>query len=360
MSAIMCRNGCAAFRLEMKPYSVLHTLGSGVNNGWRMVILNDELYIGESIVGKLLKWNGIDAWQVVALKYGNYGINNIVGGNLAVHNGEIFAIGSYDAYKILLKWNGSDTWVAVSQVVSFAELNDICSYNGYLYAFGGQYGKVRVWNGTNALVSYSNFEGACGVVNNGNLYARGFNYSLYQLVNGSFIQVIGESTGTAYNLKSGNNKIYGFMGGTSGLYVWNSGTSWTALNSYGSTDIHIYDVCWFDNNLWVLATEGLFLYNGSLEFVANTDPQSSIFTSLIEYKNELVVVGSYTARLQNALAPYPHTIRLPPHPICTRPTNMGYLPRHPHSRLSLSSHIFSRKLYPSYRQHCPVVLRLQQ
>lgn len=100
-----------------------------------------SLYIGTSD-GRLYEWDGVSAWNVVAIKLLNQ--TSIV--SLLEYNSLIYA-GTYDGGR-LFRWNGSNRWEQLAgELSSQTGVMCLCEYNGYLY--GGTYpnGMLFKWNG---------------------------------------------------------------------------------------------------------------------------------------------------------------------------------------------------------------------
>jgi hypothetical protein len=113
--------------------------GGAVNS---LTVYNNLLIIGGSFPGtqnspNIATWNGT-SYTGVGTGLGSSGNGNV--GALAVHNGELYAAGSFAITSVpvladLAKWNGS-TWVAIDTSITSGFITSLQSFNGSLWAGG--------------------------------------------------------------------------------------------------------------------------------------------------------------------------------------------------------------------------------
>ena len=158
MSAIMCRGGCAAFRME--DVNEWNNLNNQMLLGLESSICvhNGKLYAvqyGSPHRGALYEWDGISSWVLVAEEYSVDGY--IL--TLCSYNGKLYGAGYayFAAAGFLLEWNGTNAWVSVANRLpapnNYSFINKLCVHENKLYGVLSKqlYGcKLVEWNGTNA------------------------------------------------------------------------------------------------------------------------------------------------------------------------------------------------------------------
>ena len=130
--------------------------------------------------GKLLMWNGMDAWVEKAPKLG---FADSLG--LCQHGAELFACTDTG---ILQKWNGVNLWVSVIGVPHVQSFTYIYSYGSHLYAVD-TLGAIKIWNDLNGWAAdppqvpfgmYIGGNGVSVVEIGGSIFAQGNRSAIYE------------------------------------------------------------------------------------------------------------------------------------------------------------------------------------
>jgi len=93
--------------------------------------------------GKLLQWNSVDSWLIVALPYWNYLYN--LSSDLISYNGVLY----HSEYDKFVKWNGVDSWVLVCDS-PFSGGNcyfQLFEYDHQLYCLTYSPSRIYSWDG---------------------------------------------------------------------------------------------------------------------------------------------------------------------------------------------------------------------
>jgi hypothetical protein len=239
-------------------------LGTGINAGFALAILNDRLYAGDWI-GSVSAWDGRSWTRLPAVPLDNLRA-------LFVHDGALIAAGSYQSAGRVARFDGQ-TWQLVGGAFD-APVAALGSYHGELIA-GGSF--------------RSNQSGACGYVARWNGAAW---ESLGSGVDGA------EYGGVSAIEEYGDRLIIGgwywSCGGvpTRGLAAWD-GSAWSALA--GAPAAYVNDLLVLNGNLFVAGS-----FDGEYTAVARWDGAS--WTSealgqwvlgLAAYRTQLAAVGGF-------------------------------------------------------------------
>jgi hypothetical protein len=165
------------------------------NGLFSMVSFGGSLYAGGNSTGKLVRWNGTDAWVAAAAKFGSETRISC----LCEFDGGLYA-GTYPN-GLLLKWNGSDAWTQqAAQFGSEYNVNALCEFGGELFGATTPNGLLLKWNGSDAWTQ------AAAQLN-----------SQYSIL----------------CLKEYNSELYGGTEPNAKLFKWNGSNAWTeASDSY--------------------------------------------------------------------------------------------------------------------------------
>ena len=208
-----------------------------------LVVFNSKLYGTAYPSGRLLEWNGTNAWVEVAPMLS--GQNNL--SSLAVYNSKIYAGTSDGGY--LFEWNGVDAWVQVATILnSQTDVFSLAVFDGHL--FGGTSPNARLfkWNDTDAWTQVAGTFSAgqlilALVVFGGNLYGSSAYEGNLLRWNGtdSWVEVAPAINGqTSVNaIAVYNAKLYGVTDGGR-LLEWNGTDAWVekAPQAVGSYDLY--------------------------------------------------------------------------------------------------------------------------
>ncbi len=125
-----------------------------------LVVFNSKLYGGTgggepgelgTAGGRLLEWNGIDAWVQRANKFESPSLHNAIR-DLCVFNGKIYA-GTY-RLACLFEWNGVDAWTKVATKAGGEEQYICCllELDSKLYGGSALHARLYEWNGVDTWV----------------------------------------------------------------------------------------------------------------------------------------------------------------------------------------------------------------
>ena len=254
---------------------------------YSLVVLNDELYGGTSPGGRLFKYNGTDAWVEVAPLLNSQTII----WSLVVLNGKIY--GGTSPWGKLFEWNGSNAWVEVApQLNAQAEIRSLVVLNGKIYGCTYNGGRLFEWNGSNAWVQVAprlnNLITYCIAVFNGKIYAGIYNTGLLYEWNGSnaWVQVAPQlnSQQSIDSLVVFNSKLYGGAGInlTGGrLFEWNDVNAWVEKAPTFNGQGWLYGMVVLNNKLYGCTTPNgrLFQWNGTDAWIQKA-PQLGSETNL--------------------------------------------------------------------------------
>ncbi|MFA5305982.1 MAG: hypothetical protein WC365_00895 [Candidatus Babeliales bacterium] len=287
-SAMMARGGCAAFRMDTAPYGwslaapQLDSIPANIS-----IVLNGEIHAGTDIYG-LLKYNGIDAWEQIAITP-NY--DYVV--PILVYNNAIYGSQTYMSSAYLKKWDGVNGWIDVNSIgwfeesitagivynseiylalsvgylvkvvnnefvemAPYIEYQDIIKLlfvkNNSIYAVTTK-GKILFWDGIYTWVVIVSAQGSNWVNS-----AAEFNGTVYATINlgkqlykwdgtSSWIEVISNPlpSGEMFSLTVCKNELYGVEGQSGALYKYDNVDSWIIVGAseYGLTNNSYSMVC---------------------------------------------------------------------------------------------------------------------
>lgn len=276
--------GCRLFRYDDVSVitaweEVAGEIPGGDNAATSIVEFKGKLYAstyggGPGTGGKLIEWNGTDAWSVVAPRVGvQSGIWNLIvfddGGGDAIYGGT-FRITTPEVAGQLFKWNGVNAWLVAAPkfVHPYRGVWGLCEYKGDLFGGtsnggSGHGGDLLKWNKVNAW----------------SLVAPGNRIPL----NDSHILSL-----AVYDNGSGEALYAGCRGGT-GLIRWNDVDAWeTVVYGYGE----LWSLLVFDGKLLAGLGGGygaLLQYeDDATGFTLAADHLHQRHTnSLVEYKGEV-------------------------------------------------------------------------
>ncbi|MCK5602098.1 chitobiase/beta-hexosaminidase C-terminal domain-containing protein [Candidatus Pacearchaeota archaeon] len=197
-----------------------------------MIVFDGKIYGGSSPGGKLLEWNGVNAWVEKAAVSGNYVFS------LGVFNGKLYGGMGLDDGD-LYEWNGVDDWVSVApQHGDEVRIYSLIEYNGKLYGGTYPYGHLLEWNGVDAWVQKADLLTGAVIASllefNGKLYGSGADAdgdaSLWEWNDtDAWVQVAKggvESAVNAYDLTIFNGKLYAGSANEGKLLEWNEVDAW--------------------------------------------------------------------------------------------------------------------------------------
>lgn len=204
---------------------------------------NGSLYAGAT-TGQLLKWNGVDAWVVMAAPYAGWSSNEYMQ-SLVVFNGKIYGAvggGGHTGFDpILFEWNGTDAWISVASYLIVGDgydsraMNCMLIFDGAIY-LGDRNGNLLKWNGVDACTRVAfRIAGLSEVlsleIHNNELYGGMYYGALNKYVEGSGWSTVAPalSGGGARQLramKSFNGKLYGACR-YGYLMEWNGVDAWS-------------------------------------------------------------------------------------------------------------------------------------
>jgi len=248
-----------------------------------IAVFNGVIFVG-ALSGKLLRVNSISGLleEVAGVSAGYISINDLL-----VFEGELYgctgANGSSSGR--LLKWNGTDAWVVAGTGARPVSILCMVEFDGTIFLGCGtssnSAGAVLYrWDGISTLStvgnSYSNYSG--------------FNYSIAVFENELFVGMNptgrifkwdGVNTLTAvsaqlnsqvaiYSLTVLAGKLYGGTGNGGRLFEWNSADACVQVASQLGSQTRIYDVVTCGNNLYgsTYPTGSLYLWdNVNLQWV---------------------------------------------------------------------------------------------
>lgn len=272
-----------------------------------LIEFNGGLYGILSSSGRLLKWNGVDAWMQVAANWGGgttsigglVVLNNVLYGfgrddgtlqkftgsgwlqvapALAgkgiycsvVYNNKIYAGTSGVLSDLLYEWNGVNAWVQVAPHLNQSRIDALVVFNNQLYASASgstPYPELYRWNGVNAWVSVLpravnvNSIIYAMVVFNGKLYAIvsapgdiaelwewDGSAPIWTRVSDNAVDNTGAPTGIA-SLAQYNGSL--FAGTTCKyLYRWNGVDRWVRMTTSYKVATTVYALAVFQGNLY--------------------------------------------------------------------------------------------------------------
>lgn len=218
-----------------------------------LIEFDGELYGGSYINGRLQKWNGTDAWELICGTTGILGNGSNDRGalqSMLVFNDELYAGNALTSVADtvtgggLLKFNGTDAWeVKAVGLTSGQTILCLAEFDGKIYgggsAGGGTNAALSQWNGSSAWVKVAP-------------------------------PYLGGTT-SIYSLAEYSNELYAGEGGGGGrLLKWNGLDNWTlAAAGYtpsgGSLQLNIWDLVLYREELYgctgaaALATQGYLL-----------------------------------------------------------------------------------------------------
>ena len=254
-----------------------HPWGGAIIYG--MVELGGKVYGVDGTGGKLLEWNGTDAWVTVAPSYtGSTFVRSV-----AVFNNKIYG-GDYQAGK-LLEWNGTDAWVVKANTLGTEKILSLSVFNNKLYGSTSPNGKLYEWNGTNAWVEKADrYPSSFGVYNltvfNNKLYGAESLGALLEW-NGTDawvrVAIAHFSTARPIAMAVFNNKLYGGGVNTGTLLEWNGTDAWVEKAPKFEEQSNIRSLAVFDGKLYAgtnNATTGgkLLEWNGTDAWTEESSP----------------------------------------------------------------------------------------
>ncbi len=227
---------------------------------------NGSLYAGCQ-TGQLLKWNGVDAWVVMAAPYSGWTANHYMQ-SIIEFNGKIYGGvgGGSNAAPLgcaLLEWNGLDAWVMVAPQTTIGDgydgqaLNVIIEFDGTIFG-GDRFGNLVRWNLVDAwqrvaLRILPPEEIMSLEVYNNELYGGTYKARLFKYIEGSgWALAAPQIDGTTYqmrSMKSFNGKLYGATR-YGHLLEWNGVDAWS---------IRLPDTAFNETYQW-----NMIIYQGSL------------------------------------------------------------------------------------------------
>ncbi len=229
--------------------------------------LSGYLYAG-SYSGKLLKWNGTNAWTEVAPQYSSQGITSLLSSGGYIYGGT----GSSASQGKLLKWNGTNAWTEVAARLAENAIRSLIAVSGTIYGGTSNTSKLYKFTGSawTEVAGYT-YDGAelRSLVNlSGNIYGScpdaGSDGTLlmWDGVSG-WTTVASETYDPMQSLAVFGGEIYG--GSAAGkLFKWNGVDAWTEVAGQYSTEEYIMSLVVYESELYgVTDTSGFLLkWNG--------------------------------------------------------------------------------------------------
>lgn len=242
-------------------------LGADVISIDSLAVYNGYLYGGTENAGKLVRWNGANAWVVVAPQLVETEIRS-----LAVFNGKLY--GGTGTSGRLYEWNGVNAWVQVAPQLNINEqrVYSLAVYNGKLYG-STNFGSLLQWNGVNAWVKVASAGAVeCLIVFNNGLYGVGTGQLFRWNDVNAWVRVANQLGGvTVYSLAAFNGKLYGGTGSLApstsdaGLYEWNGINAWVRVASKGVGEATIFSLAAYNGKLFggTFPRGKLLMWNGA-------------------------------------------------------------------------------------------------
>lgn len=284
--------------------SVADVLGGGDDDAWVLrasdaaygyiyspIVFNNELYAGAT-TGQLLKWNGIDAWIVMAAPYTGWTVNHCMQ-SIVEFNGKIYGGvgGGSNAYPLgcaLLEWNGVDAWVMVAPKTTIGDgydsgaLNVIIVFDDTIFG-GDRSGHLLRWNGVDAweraafrlpphyeIMSLESF--------NGNLYGGSYKAGLLKFNTNHWAEVAPQLVSYQMRaMKTFNGVLYGITR-AGHLLQWNGVDAWTVrLPETTFNETYQWKVVVYYNQLYVGEWGGaLYRWDGTADDWAYVIPAGAL------------------------------------------------------------------------------------
>lgn len=231
--------------------------------------VDGQLYGCSSGTGELLRWDGVDTWDVVATQYltENY-INDLV-----ELNGEIYGSGQKtDGKGLLLKWNGTDAWILMAERELLANdfLSKLAVYNGKIYAGTLRESELWEWDGVSEWilkVADPTPTGSRGIISmivfEGSLFAGtdvGLLYRFDDVDTWDWVTGAGEAN-DVNDLAIYNGELYAVTQfGGAYLIKWNGTDAWITLtveNAHGQNAFKCMVV--FEDDIYVSSSTDNYL-----------------------------------------------------------------------------------------------------